>query len=82
MKIRTKDLKERMVFAGSKSPNVHNEIVRIYKGDINGKTKTLVETEQYGATLENQNHNKRVIMIATEITRVLNNRMAHIVLAR
>ena len=66
------------VFAGSKSPDIHNEIIRVYTD--NGKR--MVDVDQYGATLANMEHNKKATFFVSEIRRSLNKGTAHIVLVR
>jgi hypothetical protein len=71
-------LKTGTVFAGRRSPDTHNEIIRVYTE--NGKK--MVEVDQYGATLKNQNHQRKATFFAAEIRSALNNGNAHIVLVR
>lgn len=74
----TSIIKVGMVFAGRRSPNVHNEIIRIYTD--NGKR--MVEVDQYGATLANMDHSKKATFYVGEIRRALNRGTADIVLVR
>jgi hypothetical protein len=62
------------VFAGKKSPSIHNEITKVYTD--NGKK--MVEVAQYSMHAED----KTIVFFSSEITRALKIGMAHIVLAR
>jgi len=66
------------VFAGKKSPNVHNEITRVYTDD----GVKMVEVEQYGATLANKDHSKTVFFTESEVRYMLRNGFAHLILVR
>jgi len=71
-------IKTGTVFAGNKSPNVHNEIIRIYTD--NGKR--MADVDQYGATLANKDWSKKITFFVDEINHCLKKGLAHIVLAR
>ena len=66
------------VFAGNDSPNVHNEIIRVYTD--NGRQ--MVDVDQYGATLASKEHHKKVTFYTGEIISMLRRGLAHIILVR
>ena len=70
------------VYAGTRTPNIHNEIVKIYDGEVNGKKQKMVDVAQYGATLANKDHERNVTFTVNEIRRALRNGWAHVILAR
>jgi len=71
-------IKTGTVFAGARSPDTHNEIIRVYTD----KGRRMVEADQYGATLANKDHHKKVIFYVREIRQSLNRGTAHIILVR
>ena len=78
-------IKRGTVFAGSRTPAIHNEIVKVYMSrehDFYGRNVKMVDVEQYGSTLATQDVQRKVTFFAREINRMLNSGNAHIVLVR
>ena len=63
------------VIAHRKSPNIHNEIVKIY--DEN--SKKMIDVEQYGATLSNKEHDKKVTFFYDEIVTAIKKQLVYII---
>jgi hypothetical protein len=68
------------VFAANLAPDIHNEIVHVYK---NEDGRTMAKIYQYGATLATENHQINLEMWAHEIRRALGaGHTAHVILVR
>jgi len=73
-------IKKGTVFAGTRSPDTHNEIIRVYT-DKSGRRR-MADIDQYGATLANKDHHRQVTFYVREIRQSLNRGTAHIILVR
>ena len=73
-------IKQGTVYAGNKSANIHNEIIRIYTDTESGRK--MADVDQYGATLANKEWNKKITFFVDEISYMLRRGLAHIVLVR
>jgi hypothetical protein len=67
-----------MVFAGKRTPAIHNEIVSIY----NDNGQKMAKCEQYGSTLATMEHNRIVLFTVKEIRWLLNHNAVYVILAR
>ena len=67
------------VFAARKALNIHSEIIKIY---TDGDGRKMVDVDQYGATLENKEYQKKVTFYEDEINYAIRRGIVDIILVR